>query len=314
MRDDLPEQLALEQLAHVAADHALLLFGAGLVLLLSCAGLFWHLLQRHGDALWRAAGRLWVRLDASPLLSRLPWLDRWLARGLSPGRYLLLHLAAGFAMVLAAGLAFFEIADEIRPGEDLAVFDAAFSERLRQSLAPEILRGFYAVTRLGDVATLALLSTLVALLLILRRHWLLAAGWIVATAGNGLLVRLLKQLFHRDRPLHDDHGLFLAHGWSFPSGHAAGSMAVYGMLAYLLLRLAPAPLRLPGMTLMAALVLLVGSSRVFLRAHYLSDVLAGYLLALAWLAVCIAGTEMALRHAQRGRLSDAPPPRAGPDR
>ena len=91
------------------------------------------------------------------------------------------------------------------------------------------------------------------------------------------------------------HGLVLADGWSFPSGHSSGSVVAFGMLAYLLSRFLPADraaLRLPVLLAAAALAFTVGSSRVFLQVHFASDVLAGFASGAAWLAVCVAAVEV----------------------
>ena len=78
-----------------------------------------------------------------------------------------------------------------------------------------------------------------------------------------------------------------AHGWSFPSGHASGALVTFGFLAYVALRVLPRRLHAPCMLVAAGLVLLVGASRVFVNAHYASDVLAGFASGSAWLLACI---------------------------
>ena len=111
----------------------------------------------------------------------------------------------------------------------------------------------------------------------------------------------MKALFERTRPLHE-HGLLLYEDWSFPSGHASGSLAVYTMLIYLALRGREVRWWHPPLLVVTmALVLVVGFSRVFLQVHYLSDVLAGYIVAASWLCVCVAGAEIA--HARRRRIA-----------
>jgi undecaprenyl-diphosphatase len=111
--------------------------------------------------------------------------------------------------------------------------------------------------------------------------------------------RILKSIFERTRPLHD-HGLALEEGWSFPSGHASGSMLVYGLLAYLIVRNTRSVWHLPVTLTGAALVVFVGSSRVLLQVHYLSDILAGYACGAVWVGGCIAALA-AVRW--RGRAS-----------
>jgi undecaprenyl-diphosphatase len=114
---------------------------------------------------------------------------------------------------------------------------------------------------------------------------------VLAVAGNGVLNTTLKQVFERVRPVHDD-GLVMAHGFSFPSGHSSGAVVLYGMLAYVLCRFVPPRGHLPLVLAAVALAFSVGVSRVFLRVHFASDVLAGFASGTAWLVVCIASIEL----------------------
>jgi undecaprenyl-diphosphatase len=114
--------------------------------------------------------------------------------------------------------------------------------------------------------------------------------------------QVLKRVFHRPRPAWD-LPILIARGWSFPSGHAMGSLVAYGMLVYLIVRTmghARRRLALAGCALV--LVLLIGLSRMYLGVHYFSDVVAGYAAGTVWLTACITGLEVVRR-----RPSPAPP-------
>ena len=93
------------------------------------------------------------------------------------------------------------------------------------------------------------------------------------------------------RPLRDD-GLVLAQGFSFPSGHSSGAVVAYGMLAYIALRFVPPRWHLALVLAAVSLVFMIGASRIFLRVHFASDVIAGFASGTAWLAVCIASVEL----------------------
>ena len=153
------------------------------------------------------------------------------------------------------------------------------------------------ITHLGDDGVLIALAVLVTGVLAWRRHGLLAGLWVFTLLGNGLLIRILKDLFRRTRPVHD-HGFAIESGYSFPSGHAAGSLAFYGMLAYLLLVLLPSRWHRRVIVTALLVIIVIGSSRIVLQVHFLSDVFAGYALALGWLALCIGAAEW-LRTARR---------------
>jgi len=213
----------------------------------------------------------------------------------TPLTWLLGQLALGFVLIVSAAALFAEIAENLGNGRKLGALDLLFSDTVRATAPLGALKVFAVLTHLGDTATLTGLCIVGAGVLLRLRQRALCIGWIVAFAGNALLNRLLKSLFQRTRPVHDNV-LAMADGWSFPSGHASGSLVAYGMLAYLLLRLLPArwsAARLPLVALAVALAFTVGSSRVFLQVHFASDVLAGFASGTAWLTVCIGVLELA---------------------
>ena len=148
----------------------------------------------------------------------------------------------------------------------------------------------------GDVLSLTIVSVIaVALLLARRRPWL-AWGTALAIGINSTAVRVLKNAFERDRPA--GAAEWLTSGHSFPSGHAAGSLMVVGLLAWLLCRGLPPGWRWLIGAVALALVLGIGTARVVLHVHYASDVLGGWLLAGAILVLAVA----ALRPAADARI------------
>jgi undecaprenyl-diphosphatase len=184
-------------------------------------------------------------------------------------------------------------------GQDGALtrVDKVLAGALAAQADHDILRAMAVVTRLGDRDGLLILGALVTAVMLWRRRWWLAAEWTLVTAGNGLLIVFLKETFARVRPEHV-HGFETAHGWSFPSGHAAGSTAVYGMLCYLAMRKSPPSWRPAILVASVMLLITIGLSRVVLQVHFLSDVLAGFACASLWLAACVAASA-----ALRGKLA-----------
>jgi undecaprenyl-diphosphatase len=225
-----------------------------------------------------------------------------LTHTLTATRYLGLYALASFVVALGALGAFFELADEIGVDEDMARFDTELATALSRHLSTEVLRVTATITHLGDAGFLIGLGALVTLILLFKRRVLLASAWAIATGAGALLNLLLKSIFERTRPVHD-HGVVLADGWSFPSGHAAGAMLMYGLLAYVLIRHTERSWHLPIAIVAVALIVFVGFSRVLLQVHYLSDVLAGYMSAASWGLLCVAGLE-AVRW--RGRQRSEP--------
>ncbi|MDO5289948.1 MAG: phosphatase PAP2 family protein [Pseudomonadota bacterium] len=149
----------------------------------------------------------------------------------------------------------------------------------------------------GDVLTLGVITLLMCLWLLRQRQPVLALGCLLAVAAHSVSVRVLKNTFARARPA-EAEGL-LTSGHSFPSGHAAGSLMVLGLLAWVLYTHWPAAWPARGRAwAVAALMLLVAAiavSRVLLQVHYASDVAAGLL----WAGMALALTVAALSQARR---------------
>lgn len=101
-----------------------------------------------------------------------------------------------------------------------------------------------------------------------------------------LLMQILKQFFHRDRPL--TPLLERARGLSFPSGHALMSATFYGLLIYITWKSLENKVAKSVITaFFLLLIFFIGISRIYLRVHYASDVLAGFSLGLIWLVLSV---------------------------
>jgi undecaprenyl-diphosphatase len=135
-------------------------------------------------------------------------------------------------------------------------------------------------------------------------------GWIadlvllvVAAVGAEVITIGLKQGFQRERPFFPDP-LATERTFSFPSGHASVSLAVYGTLGYIAARhLETRRAQVLALVSAAVLVLLIGFSRLYLGVHFLSDVIAGYSIALAWVALCVVLLQLRLRVRKRRQTS-----------
>ena len=101
-----------------------------------------------------------------------------------------------------------------------------------------------------------------------------------------VLMLLLKTLFQRKRPL--SPLLTAARGLSFPSGHAIMAVTFYGLLLYIIRHATTvAWIKLAAAIMLITLIFLIGYSRVYLRVHYASDVIAGFIIGALWLAISL---------------------------
>ena len=120
-----------------------------------------------------------------------------------------------------------------------------------------------------------------------RGHTRLAVFLIVTTLGGGLLDTVVKEVVARPRPSLAEP-VASAHGKSFPSGHAMSSTVAYGALLLVFLPAIGRRYRPIVFAGTVALVAAIGFSRLALGVHYITDVLGGYVLGLAWLAASVA--------------------------
>ncbi len=216
---------------------------------------------------------------------------RWLLRRLTPGQYLGLHLTIG--LLAAAGCLWFfsGLAENLVERDSIVVVDQAVAGILRYLATPTLTTFFFVITLTGSVELFVLLGLVVAAMYSWQRRWLHVGTWLSALVGAAILNQLLKGLFTRPRPTLPDP-LLLESGYSFPSGHAMGSLIVYGVLVYFaVLTLQNWWARVAVILAATLLVLLIGFSRMYLGVHYVSDVVAGYAAGGVWLSALITGME-----------------------
>ena len=223
-----------------------------------------------------------------------------------PGRRAMLIalfvLAAGVALIASLTDAVFDFAAQFRRSSqpvqqlDQGVHDWCVTHR-----SPAANVFFLTITQLGSPVALSIAAILTAFLSWRRRRRMTAAFILFATATTWTIDVLLKHHYARARPL-ITQALAGAHGYSFPSGHALGSSCIVGMFAYLIVR-SDRRMRTKVLSCLAALtfVTLVCWSRIYLGVHWVTDVLAGVALGVAWLCTLIGARE-ALMFARRFQL------------
>ncbi|HKX30908.1 MAG TPA: phosphatase PAP2 family protein [Blastocatellia bacterium] len=151
---------------------------------------------------------------------------------------------------------------------------------VHQHSTPQLNEAMGMVTRAGNALTLITFSLILAVFFLIRCRRKREALTILMSLGIGYAASaVLKLVFHRERPNLWEF-IERPEDYSFPSGHAMASMVVYGMAAYLL-ELAFPRFRWFFRVLAAVLILMIGTSRVYLGVHWPSDVLAGFVGGLA---------------------------------
>lgn len=186
-----------------------------------------------------------------------------------------------FVGVLLPLWGFAELADEVREAEPFP-FDAPLLELAHAMAREGFDRWFLVFSALGYEYGVVPVDIVLVVVLALRRRYRESVFAAVALGGSALLNLVAKQAFARERPSLWE-SISPEDTFSFPSGHAMGSMS----LALVVVLLAwPTRWRWFACVGMAFFVAMVGLSRVYLGVHYPSDILAGWAAASAWVVGC----------------------------
>lgn len=222
-----------------------------------------------------------------PLARRAGWPDPAVRRPV------LLGVAVAVVLLLAQTAAVIGVETGQLAGADNSVLSWFLANRDGVATGVAIV-----ASALGGTAAMTTLTVAAVLVLLYLRRWPTAVLVGASAAGAGLLVGGFKALYDRNRPPKADQLIHYG-GHSLPSGHALGSIVVLGLLAAALVPALRGATRVWVVLAAAALVVLVGWSRVYLAAHWLSDVLTGWLLGGAWLALTVTGLMLLVRVADR---------------
>lgn len=209
------------------------------------------------------------------------WREQLIVRSI--GRRLGRLIVANKRIVILAACAivFVALLEDVLEGDLSRIDSAAYA------LIVERLRADWLTPIMEAVSALATPVSLVVLLLVIVAF---APGKRpgACAAVNLVLVFLLNQAlkFAIQRPRPDGFQLAVEQGFSFPSGHSMVAMAFFGLLVWMVWRYeADRATRIGCAVAFSAVIVLVGVSRIYLGVHYASDVLAGFCVSLAWLAI-----------------------------
>jgi undecaprenyl-diphosphatase len=195
---------------------------------------------------------------------------------------------AGWSAFLVAGCLFLAIAWNVTAMQGLVALDARVADWLHAHGRPGLIAFLLTVTHLNSLAAIGAWSAVFAAFLARMREWYWMLTLALAVGGAMLLNLALKGAYERLRPRFDEPLVELA-TYSFPSGHTAAAVAFYGVAAAFLVSRFHEPRRRAACVAGAiAAVALVAFSRLYLGAHYLSDVVAAICSSTAWLVLCLA--------------------------
>lgn len=172
-------------------------------------------------------------------------------------------------------------------------WDSDIAERLQELVAGEdlVVAALEVVSFLGKPIFLFLMIGAPAIWLVKEQRWHLAMFLIVTSTSGGIVDTIVKEVVARPRPLLDQP-ISSARGHSFPSGHAMSSTICYGALLLAFGVLLSDAGRRRATAAVGVLVSAIAFSRLALGVHYVTDVLGGIVLGLAWLVASVAAWEI----------------------
>lgn len=202
---------------------------------------------------------------------------------LQNNRRLLTRIGMAFALFLAAAGLFGFVATNVHQGDTLA-FDQSFLRSINTYSSPLLDSFFLVFTELGGVIAVTITSIALFSYFVYKRQRYNALLLGVGVGGAAFINYIAKITFERARPELWPQ-LIAETTYSFPSGHAAGSSALAICIVALLWR---TKWRMLALVIAVPYILLIGFSRMYLGVHYLTDVLAGWVLSIAWVTIVIS--------------------------
>lgn len=199
--------------------------------------------------------------------------------------------------IIAAAVALTALAGRVLLSGTVTIIrvDEQVQSAMRRWISDDATLFFRSVTWLGDPVVLTFVAAVAGVVFWVRGRpaWAIYI-WLTSSTG-GLLNRVMKNVFARERPTIDALAEEVS-SYAFPSGHSMGSIVVYSALAWAAARVLPSWRKESLVTASAiTLVVMIGTSRIYLGVHWLSDVLGGFAAGLAWVATVTTAFELWLR-------------------
>ncbi|WP_066064744.1 phosphatase PAP2 family protein [Neobacillus soli] len=196
------------------------------------------------------------------------------------------HLIIAFIISLVCVLGF-SLISLLISDHKIIDFDSDVIAAIQGLESPFLTKVMKFFTFIGSAPVVIILSIFLLFFLYkVLHHRLELILFVSAIFGSAVLNQILKLVFHRVRP--NFHRLIDIAGYSFPSGHAMNAFAVYVIISFLLWRhIASKWGRSLLIFISVAMIVAIGTSRIYLGVHYPSDIIGGYLASGFWLTVAI---------------------------
>lgn len=214
----------------------------------------------------------------------------WVQQRFSPEGFLGVYLTVGIFLLVAGAAIFGGFVQQILTRETVVSMDLRVAQWFQQHTTAALTQTMLWFGHLGSIAWLSLIGGVASFTLFLHRHWYRLLLLLLAVPGGVALDVLLKQLFGQSRPRFG--AAFAENTLGLPSGDTMTATVLYGALAALLMRRVLWKWRVFVLLITILLLVLIGFSRLYLEAYYLSDILAALIEGTVWLLFCVSGVAL----------------------
>lgn len=223
----------------------------------------------------------------------------------SPGKFAEYPLI-GVAMFIFGSAVFGLIAYSLVTNGPLLAWDIPLAKSLHTIAlnSPGWVKGVMIAGYYVGSQLIAVIGVVLGIYFLRQRCWRELTMLAVGAGGSGLLFRLLSNIFDRPRPVFESQIWQIHDIPGFPSGHASAVVAGYGLMAYFLVPKISSSLGKATVIASALVVALyVGFSRIFVGHHFLTDLVAGYAMGIAWSGLAYTLIELIFRNTGRARAN-----------
>lgn len=230
--------------------------------------------------------------EVQRIKNRYPRFFRFIKKRLTPNEKYGLHLTIGVLITLFFIYLFFGIVQDYLGQEALIRADLRIINLVSQFRNPNLNQGMLFITYLAKAEIITTGVIIFSIILILLKNWRFLNALIVSVVGGEIFVWFIKNIFERPRPPLIN-ALVNESTYSFPSGHTFVAIALYGLLTYFVLQSEKDKLlKVISFILGIGAIFSVASSRIYLGAHWPSDVLASFVAGSAWLTIIITSLKI----------------------
>jgi undecaprenyl-diphosphatase len=226
------------------------------------------------------------------IAARFPKISKFIKNRLTPNEKFGLGITFGFILTAIFIYIFYVILHNYLGQDTIVKTDMSILNFMATNRTPFLNQFMLFTTYLGKGEIIILGMVFVSIILILLRRWFFFYALLISVTIGELFVWIIKNLVDRPRPP-TSSALVIENSFSFPSGHTFVALAFYGLLTYFLVRFINKKwLKKLVIFFGTLIVVLISLSRIYLGAHWFSDVVASLASGLAWLSILIMTTKI----------------------